>query len=131
MANIALVILSVFGLFFLYTAALSLWRPVGFAASLGLEPIGRSGVVEIRAQYGGFFFAAALCQAAPILSVIESSIAFVVALVIFGGLIFGRLVALMDQRGGERLLPTVFALYWIDGAGALLALVGLIVSVGQ
>ncbi|PCJ71549.1 MAG: hypothetical protein COA62_02885 [Rhodobiaceae bacterium] len=118
-------VLIVFGLFFAYTAIISFRRPKSFAAALGLTTIGRSGEVEIRAQYGGFFLAAAICQFAPFVTDMASTTALAVGLVIFGGLILGRLAALFSGSTDEQLLPTVRALYWIDGGGALLALTGL------
>ena len=118
-------VLTVFGLFFAYTAIVSIRRPKPFAAALGLATIGRSGEVEVRAQYGGFFLAAAICQFAPFVTNLAPTTALTVGLVIFGGLIFGRLISLSGGSTGDRLLPTVRALYWIDGGGAVLALAGL------
>ena len=54
-----------FGVFFLFTGVTSFSNPETFAQRLSLQAVGRSGAVEIRAQYGGFFTAAALSQAAP------------------------------------------------------------------
>lgn len=111
------VVLAIFGLFFLYTGVASFLRPAPFARSLSLETVGRSGAVEIRAQYGGFFFAAAVSQFAPFVGLIAPS----VALVIFGGLILGRLGALVYAARGDTLTPTIRALFVVDGGGAALA----------
>lgn len=126
MASIIInIILTVFGLFFAYTAVVSFRTPVPFARGLGLEANGRSGAIEIRAQYGGFFAAAALAQFAVFSGLISAQIALFVGLVIFGGLIAGRVLALVSDGGGEKLLPIIAALYWIDGLGALAAAAGL------
>ena len=116
--------LTACGLFFLYTGITSFWQPVKFARFLALETQGRSGQVEIRAQYGGFFCAAALSQFAPFIGVLNHATALVVALVIFGGLIMGRLAALL-VRSDEKLTPPIRALYWVDAVGATCALLGL------
>ena len=118
-------VLIVFGLFFLFTGVISFSRPAPFARTLGLETDGRSGAIEIRAQYGGFFFAAGLSQFAPSITLLTTSTALTIGLVVFGGLILGRLCSLVVDPGGERPLPTIRALYWIDSAGALFAVVGL------
>jgi len=123
-------LLTVFGVFFLYTGVMSFLRPVAFGKSLSLAPVGASGIVEIRAQYGGFFFAAALSQFAPFVGLIASTTAFIVAAIIFGGLILGRIGAAMAKPDKEALSPMIKALYLIDGVGflasigALLALSG-------
>lgn len=121
-------ILVAFGLFFAYTAVVSFRTPVPFARGLGLEAKGRSGAIEIRAQYGGFFAAAAVAQFAVLGGLISAQMALFVGLIIFGGLICGRLLALFSGANGEKLLPIISALYWIDGIGCLAALVGLFLT---
>ncbi len=117
------IILAIFGLFFLYTGISSFRNPVGFARSLSLETVGWSGQVEIKAQYGGFFIAAALSQFAALIGALNPEAALVVALIIFGGLIAGRLGALMVSPQDETLTPTIKGLYYIDGAGAAASLI--------
>ena len=114
-------VLAVFGLFFLYTGVVSFLRPEPFARALSLEAVGRSGAVEIRAQYGGFFFAAALSQFAALCDLMAPFGALMVALVIFGGLILGRLGSFVFGTGGQALTPTIRALFLIDGGGAVVA----------
>ncbi len=121
-------ILVAFGLFFAYTAVVSFRTPVPFARGLGLEANGRSGAIEIRAQYGGFFAAAALTQFAVFGGLISAQMALFVGLVIFGGLIVGRLLALLPSAESGKLLPIIAALYWIDGIGCLAALIGLFLA---
>ena len=121
-------ILLAFGLFFAYTAIVSFRTPVPFAQGLGLEPNGRSGAIEIRAQYGGFFAAAGLAQFAVFAGLVSAQTALFVGLVIFGGLIAGRIPAFFVGARGEKLLPIISALYWIDGLGCLAAIVGLFLS---
>ncbi|MEO9599537.1 hypothetical protein [Parasphingorhabdus sp.] len=111
-------ILAIFGLFFLYTGVISIRDPVGFARSLSLETVGWSGQVEIKAQYGGFFVAAAFSQFAPLVGMLNTQAALVVSLVIFGGLISGRLGALVVSARDEPLTSMIKSLYYIDGAGA-------------
>lgn len=118
-------VLIVFGLFFLYTGVISFSRPAAFARSLGLETNGRSGAIEIRAQYGGLFFAAGLSQFAPLITSLTATTALTIGFVVFGGLILGRLCSLVIEPGREELLPTIRGLYWIDSSGAVLAAVGL------
>ncbi len=119
-------VLIIFGVFFLFTGIMSFRQPVRFARSISLQAIGKSGCVEIRAQYGGFFFVAALSQVAPFVGLISIFTAFVVALVIFGGLISGRVGALFFDADGQTLTPMIRNLFWIDGMGTVLALVGLL-----
>ena len=121
-------VLGVFGLFFLYTGVTSFLRPHTFAEMLSLEANGHSGRVEIRAQYGGFFFAAALSQFAPFAGLLTMSQALVVALVIFGGLILGRIGALFANPRNERLTQMIKTLYVIDGVGLALSAAALAVA---
>lgn len=118
-------ILTITGLFFLYTGIMSIARPKAFANVLGLEPIGRSGEIEIRAQYGGFFTAAAIPQFLAIGGLLPYNMAFLISLVIFGGLIAGRLLALIFRSENSTITPMTKALFWIDAIGALAALAGL------
>ncbi len=120
--------LVIFGLFFLFTGITSFRQPAGFARSLSLEAVGRSGRVEIRAQYGGFFFAAAISQFAPLLKLISAHTALVVALVIFGGLILGRVGGLFFGSDRPALTPTIRNLFWIDAAGTIIAIAGLLIT---
>lgn len=116
------IIFALFGLFFLYTGITSFRNPIGFGRSLSLEAVGRSGQVEIKAQYGGFFIAAAFSQFAPLVGMLNPQTALVVSLVIFGGLIAGRLGALAMPPRDEPLTSMIKGLYYIDGAGAAASL---------
>lgn len=122
------IILAAFGLFFAYTAVVSFCTPVPFARGLGLEPNGRSGAIEIRAQYGGFFAAAGLAQFAVFGGLVSAQAALFVGLVIFAGLIVGRVAAFFTDSREERLLPIISALYWIDGIGCFAAVTGLFLT---
>jgi hypothetical protein len=122
------IILVSFGLFFAYTAFVSFRTPVPFARGLGLEPSGRSGAIEIRAQYGGFFAVAGLTQFAVFAGLVTAQTALFVGFVIFGGLIAGRVLALFGGGGREKLLPIISALYWIDGIGCIAAIGGLFLT---
>lgn len=111
-----LVLLS-FGLFFLYTGVVGFVQPKRLGAMVSLTPEGRSGLIEIRAQYGGFFFAAGLSQLAPFTGLLSTEAALIIALVIFGGLIVARLAALFLDAGRQPLTSMMKLLFVIDGAG--------------
>ncbi len=114
-------VLSLFGLFFLYTGVISFLRPGRFAKSLSLDAIGVSGEVEIKAQYGGFFLAAALVQFAPFIGLLSEFSALIVSLTIFGGLVFGRIAAAMIGLRGQALSPMIKTLFVIDAVGFVAA----------
>lgn len=117
MTLIPQLVLILFGLFFLYTGIISFRNPAGFGRSLSLETLGASGEVEIRAQYGGFFLAAALSQFAPFIGLVSTVSALIVSLTIFGGLIFGRVGAVVMGLNGERITKMIKSLFVIDAIG--------------
>ncbi|MHA7834019.1 MAG: hypothetical protein ACX94A_06010 [Algiphilus sp.] len=119
--SIPILVLVSFGLFFLYTGVISFQRPGPFAKSLSLEAVGVSGEVEIRAQYGGFFFAAALSQFAPLIGLLSEVSALIVSSTIFGGLFFGRLAAALAGPKIHTLSSTLRALFVIDAVGFIAA----------
>ena len=88
---------------------------------LSLQPVGRSGLIEIRAQYGGFFLAAALSQFAALIGLVSAQTSFIVSLTIFGGLITGRLMALFARGDRTEISKPIIGLFFIDGCGALLS----------
>jgi hypothetical protein len=110
-------VLAACALFFLFTAVVSGLTPGRFAASLGLSIADPGGEVEIRAQYAGFFLAAALVCAAGLVGWAPPASALFVAATIFGGLIGGRLVGFLANGGANGLGPTIRALYVIDALG--------------
>ncbi len=116
------IILIIFGLFFLYTGVASFFQPEKLAKTLSLNTIGRSGRIEIQAQYGGFFFLAGLSQLAPFLKLLTPSTALTVSVVIFGGLILGRVLSLLSNQGSEPITPIIRVLYVIDAVGFGLAI---------
>ncbi|NOX83841.1 MAG: DUF4345 domain-containing protein [Alphaproteobacteria bacterium] len=122
------VVLLIIGLFYIYTGVASFITPHDFAKKLGMKTQGRSGEIEVRAQYGGFFFVAGLTQLAPLFGLMGYTIAYAISLTIFGGLILGRVGGALAGRKGEELLPLIRALYPIDGLGAGLAGLGLYLS---
>ncbi len=121
-------LLGIAGAFFLYTGVMSFVRPEAFANALGLEAAGRSGIIEVRAQYGGFFTPASAVQFLALGGLIGMPSAFLVNLVIFGGLITGRLPALFVGRNREEVIPVIHMLFWVDGIGAICSVVGLWLS---
>jgi hypothetical protein len=110
-------VLIVGALFFLLTAWSSGTTPESFAERLGLKVANAGGVNEIRAQYAGFFLAAAAICLASLLGVLARQVSFVVLVTIFGGLIAGRLVSLAINGGVAGYGPTILALYVIDSVG--------------
>ncbi len=103
--------------FFIFTSAYSFARPASFGAMLGLRLDGAAGVNEIRAQYGGFFLAVATAQTAALTGMISYQSALLLAIVVFGGLIFGRIVALIINRSMAGYSSSIRGLYLIDTVG--------------
>jgi hypothetical protein len=122
------IILAIAALFGLYTAWLSGVAPARFAEQLGLATTNAGGVSEIRAQYSGFFLAIAAVCAASLTGVAPRQAAFVVLIVVFGGLIGGRLVGLALNRGVTGFGPTIRALYAIDATVLALSLTAMAVD---
>src|SRR5215470_106211 len=100
--------------FFLLTTWSSGTAPQQFAARLGLAVADAGGVNEIRAQYAGFFLAAALVCGAALVGFVARQSALVVIAVIFGGLIGGRLASLAIDRSVAGYGATIRALLVID-----------------
>jgi hypothetical protein len=113
------VIVLVIAGFYLFTGVYSFSRPAAFAATLGLDAHNLAGTNEVRAQYGGFFSAAAVGMSLPVFGLAPYSVSGLLGLVIFGGLIAGRLLALMITGEFRNHLPTVQALFLVDAVGAL------------
>jgi hypothetical protein len=113
------------GLFFLLTTWSSGTAPQQFADRLGLAISSTGGLNEIRAQYAGFFLAAAIACGVALASWIPRQAAFVMLIVIFGGLIVGRLASLAIDGGVAGYGPTINALYAIDALGLGLAIAAL------
>jgi hypothetical protein len=120
-------VLTLCGLFFLLTTWRSAAAPATFAARLGLGVVNAGGVNEIRAQYAGFFFAAALVCGAALAGLLARQSALLVIAVIFGGLIGGRLASLAIDRGVAGYGATIRALLVIDAVGFALAIAALMV----
>ena len=79
-------VLVIVTMFFLFTAWSSGTAPAMFAQRLGLTIANAGGNNEIRAQYAGFFLAAAVFCAASLAGVVSRLSGFSVPVVIFGGL---------------------------------------------
>jgi len=108
-------------LFFLLTTWSSATAPESFAAKLGLGVVNAGGINEVRAQYSGFFLAAALVCTASLFGLLSRQTSFVVLGAVFGGLLAGRLVSLALDGGVAGYGPTILALYAIDAIGLALA----------
>ena len=117
-------ILVLAALFCMLTAWSSGTAPARFAESLGLSIANAGGANEIRAQYAGFFFAAAIVCACALFGALPRPSAFVVLAAIFGGLIVGRVASFLLDGGTAGYTPMIVALYAIDSIGFALALAG-------
>jgi hypothetical protein len=115
------IFLAAAALFFLFTSLSSAVSPEKFAGSLGLAIANAGGVNEIRAQYAGFFLAAAIVCILALFGIVGRLTALTVPATIFGGLIAGRLASLGLNGGTEGFGPAILALYAIDGGGFVVA----------
>lgn len=118
-------VLTLASLFGILTAWLAAMRPGNFAARLGLAISNAGGINEVRAQYAGFFLAVSLVCIATLFGGLSRQTAFIVLIVVFAGLISGRLVSLILNHGTSGYPPTILALYAIDSIGLLLSLIAL------
>ena len=101
-------VLVIITMFFLFTAWSSGTAPAKFAERLGLTVANAGGQNEIRAQYAGFFLAAAVVCAASLAGAVSRLTAFSVPVVIFGGLIGGRQCQCSGaRRTAARTIPVV------------------------
>ena len=112
-----MIVLAAQAAFFAFTSVAAFARPVAFAGALGLAPANAGGVNEVRAQYGGFFGAAALVDVAALGGHVSAHIALVTGAIIFGGLIVGRLAAFVLNGGWAGYPPAVRALLLVDSIG--------------
>src|SRR5260221_8244666 len=108
-------------LFFLLTTWSSATAPESFAAKLGLGIVNTGGINEIRAQYSGFFLAAALVCAASLFGLLSRQTSFVVFGAVFGGLVPRRLVSLALHARVPGYRPTLLPLYVIYALGLTFA----------
>jgi len=121
-------VLVIVTLFFLFTSWSSGTSPERFAERLGLTLTNAGGYNEIRAQYAGFFLAAAVFCGASLAGRVPREAAFSVLAVIFGGLIAGRLVSLGLNKGVEGYGPTILALYAIDAIGFAVSITAIVLN---
>jgi len=121
-------LLVIVALFFLFTSWSSGTAPKRFAERLGLTLANAGGYNEIRAQYAGFFLAAALFCIASLAGRVSRQAAFSVLAVIFGGLIGGRLVSLGLNGGVAGYGPTILALYAIDAVGFAMTVMAMVLD---
>jgi len=116
------IVLVAASLFFAWTNWISFRFPRQFGQNLGFTIGGLDGLNEIRAQYGGFFLAAALINALALLGVFSHQTSFVVNAVVFGGLITGRMASLALDGGVTGYGGSIRALFFIDAAGFVLTI---------
>ena len=118
-------VMSIACAFSLFTAISSFLTPARFAGLLGLQLNGPDGANEVRAQYGGFFCAVAVVQIAALCDAISSICALIVLVVVFGGLLAGRLAGLAIDRNFGRYGSTIRLLFAIDAVGFALSIAAL------
>ncbi len=114
-------VLVVAAAFCLVTTWSSATAPGAFASRLGLAITNAGGCNEVRSQYAGFFLAVAAICAASLFGTLSRQTAFVVLVVVFGGLLAGRLASLALNGGIAGYGRTILALYAIDAIGFALA----------
>ncbi len=114
-------VLSVFGLLALTISLRGLLAPASLGASLGYELSGVDGLNEVRAQYGGFFFAVAAVCALGVLRTGLREAALVVLVVVFGGVFLGRMASLAIDGGFGGYGPVIQILFAVDLIGLLAA----------
>jgi hypothetical protein len=122
------IVLTIATLFFLYTTWRSGTAPAEFAERLGLTVANAGGYNEIRAQYAGFFFAAAVVCVASLAGTVPRQAAYIVLAVVFAGLLAGRVVSPALDGGIAGYGRTIVALYAIDATGLALAVVALVLQ---
>jgi hypothetical protein len=122
------IVLVIANLFFLLTTWRSGTAPAEFAEQLGLNVANAGGYNEIRAQYAGFFLAAALLCGASLAGAVSRQAAFIMLVVIFGGLLAGRVVSLTIDRGIAGYGGTIVALCAIDAIGFALGVAALVLD---
>ncbi len=115
-------VLTVFGLLSLVIAYRAFAAPELFAGKLGFELPGGSGLNEVRAQYGGFFLAIALACVLSLFGALPRSTGLVVLALVFGGILFGRIVSLGVDGGMAGYSPVIRVLYLVDAIGLLAAI---------
>lgn len=109
------------GLFCLLTTVSAFQSPGAFAKRLGLTIANAAGTNEIIAQYACFFGAVAIICGLATIGIVGRQSAFIVLIVVFGGLISGRLTSLAINGGFSGYTPTIISLYFIDSFGLVLA----------
>jgi len=118
-------VLILYALFGLLTASVAAVRPTHFAQSLGLSIANSGGINEVRAQYAGCFSAIAILCVLAFFGAVPRPWAFVVLVVVFAGLISGRLISLALNAGTSGYPPAILALYAIDSLGLILSFTAL------
>jgi hypothetical protein len=114
-----LVLMAFFGIL---TSLLAAIRPADFASRLGLTVANSGGINEIRAQYAGFFLACSVVCVASLAGAVPRQSAFIVLIVVFAGLISGRLASLALNHGTSGYPAAILSLFFIDSFGLLLSL---------
>lgn len=117
--------LAVTAVFFLASGAYAVASPLQFAAALDLATLRSGGVNEVRAQYGGFFLLLGAACALALFGVLQRRFGLGAAALTFGGVIAGRLIGVIADRGVTGYGATIRALLVIDAVGCALAVAAL------
>ena len=118
-------LLSFATLLCLGTTVAAFARPVPFAEYLGLAVANAGGANEIRSQYAGFFLMVGIACAAALTGHLPRQAAYLVTLIVFGGLFVGRVVSVGLNHGFADYPPVIRWLVLIDFVGASLSIMAL------
>lgn len=114
-------VLALAVIFGLLTAWRSATAPANFIENLGLRIANAGGRNEVMAQYTCFFLAMAALCAAALAGTVARQAALLVLVVVFAGLLGGRLISLALNGGIAGYGRTILALHAIDAMGLALA----------
>jgi hypothetical protein len=120
-----IIILAVAALISFAIAMRAFLAPQALATGLGLGTGKLDGLNEVRAQYGGFYFAVAITCALGIAEIVPRPSALLLLAATFGGILFGRIVSAIIDRGIGAYGPTIRVLYVVDLVGFAAALLAL------
>lgn len=118
-------VLVITSLFTILTGWLAATQPRRFAGRLGLCISNAGGLNEVRAQYAGFYLAVSCLCIASLVGGTSRHNVFIALITVFAGLISGRVLSLVLNRGISDYPPTIVALYAIDAVGLLLSVTAL------
>lgn len=104
-----------------FIAARAFTVPAALASRLGMVVSTPDGINEVRAQYGGFYLAVALACVLSLMGTVSHRTALTVLIVVFGGILFGRIASLPLDSGFKNYGALIRQLFVIDTLGLALA----------